>query len=261
MDLLLNLLDQIDAITDTVPVREARNRRFGDAAFRDWLTALEDMVSHSAEPNALKQMLPKALHPAISELASYLLSSFGDKQRLDYGTGHELSFLSFLCSLSLLGFLTKHDDRAAVLFAFTRYLDIVRRLQRKYFLEPAGSHGVWGLDDHQFLPYLFGSSQLASERKLPPRSATDAKTSEKWADEYLYLAAIHNIHTVKRGPFAEHSPLLNDISGLQDWTRVNSGLLRMWCGEVLGKRVVVQHLGFGGVLPWRVADGAEEAEK
>ena len=100
---------------------------------------------------------------AHEELQRYFLDSLGSAQRLDYGTGHELAFIGFLLVCEDLGFWEKCDaehQRHVVLLLFRSYLHLVRKLQLTYRLEPAGSHGVWGLDDHQFLPYLLGSAQL-----------------------------------------------------------------------------------------------------
>jgi len=81
---------------------------------------------------------------------------------MDYGTGHETSFSLFLLCLCLGGFYSsgKDEDQALVLVVFLRYLRLCWRLQDVYKLEPAGSHGVWGLDDSHFLPYVLGSGQL-----------------------------------------------------------------------------------------------------
>ena len=70
------------------------------------------------------------------------------------------------------------------------------------------------------------------------------------APQYLYLAAVGFIKRVKKGHFAEHSPMLNDISQLESWGRVLPGLVRMYEGEVLSKLQVVQHLPFGSLLKW-----------
>ena len=81
---------------------------------------------------------------------------------MDYGTGHETSFALFLLCLTLLRFIQPEpeQDRQLVLVVFLRYLQLCWRLQDVYRLEPAGSHGVWGLDDYSFLCYIFGSAQL-----------------------------------------------------------------------------------------------------
>ena len=81
---------------------------------------------------------------------------------MDYGTGHETSFALFLLCLTLIRFFNPvpEEEREIVLRVFVRYMRLCWRLQDVYKLEPAGSHGVWGLDDYSFLGYIFGSGQL-----------------------------------------------------------------------------------------------------
>lgn len=117
-----------------------------------------------------------------------------------------------------------------------RYLQLIRRLILTYTLEPAGTHGVWGLDDHSFVSYIFGSAQLApaitspaeivTEGSLPnaPNPADVAKASavERERKRNMYFSAIGFIYDVKKGPFWEHSPILFDISGVKaGWAKIN----------------------------------------
>jgi serine/threonine-protein phosphatase 2A activator len=258
--LLIQKLEQLiqDAPPDTGP------RRFGNVSFRKWYSLVEQQLAA-----LLGELLPEHLKPAGKELESYLLGSFGSAQRLDYGTGHELSFTAFLACLWKLGYFSdadvENESRGIVLGIFETYLTLVRLLIKTYTLEPAGSHGVWGLDDNSFLPYMFGSAQLCPaisdgdetpiEGSLPsapsPGDVTKLNLVEKEQDRNMYFSAIAFIYDVKKGPFWEHSPILYDISGIKDgWGKINKGMIKMYNAEVLSKFPVVQHFPFGSLLKW-----------
>ena len=88
-----------------------------------------------------------------------MLDCFGSYQRLDYGTGHELNFLCFILVLFCCGYYKEEDFGPMVVHIFFRYIAFVRKIQVHFQLEPAGAHGVWGLDEYQFLSFLIGSAQ------------------------------------------------------------------------------------------------------
>ncbi|KAL4979775.1 Phosphotyrosyl phosphate activator protein-domain-containing protein [Aspergillus desertorum] len=270
---LQQLLSKLEAILDEAPP-DTGPRRFGNISFRRWyeivqsraVVLLEECLSReilqmpSSEPGA---------PTAEAELLAYFLGSWGSPQRLDYGTGHELSFLAFLAGIwKLHGFPQNSpgvEERAIVLGVIQPYLELVRTIIKRYTLEPAGSHGVWGLDDHSFIPYIFGSAQLApaisesdrvpEEGSLPdapaPSDVTKANVVKRERKDNMYFSAIGFIYDVKRGPFWEHSPMLYDISGIQaGWAKINKGMIKMYNAEVLSKFPVVQHFPFGSLFSW-----------
>ena len=209
----------------------------------------------------------------IAELGSYLSHAFGHPVRLDYGTGHECSFQVFLFALCKLGCFGSSQDqppsmerlKAITIAIFQAYLKVTRQLQTEYVLEPAGSHGVWGLDDYHCLPFYLGACQLQADERSgnseSPSSIHDERVLNSLGDKYLYHGCIRYIKSLKKGvPFFESSPMLNDISNLPTWQKVASGLLKLYEGEVLKKRQVVQHFVFGKLFAadWSPSESPRE---
>lgn len=150
-----NIFVKLNALLDETPPCD-QPQRFGNKSYRDWYQKLKE----NATP-ILEDALPNELHDAIPEVIVYFIESFGNATRIDYGTGHELAFIMFLCALYKIKALTESDNVYTGLRIFNAYLTFVRRLQLTYRMEPAGSHGVWSLDDYQFVPFIWGSAQLA----------------------------------------------------------------------------------------------------
>ncbi|XP_072176625.1 serine/threonine-protein phosphatase 2A activator-like [Diadema setosum] len=238
---VLLLLDDLKKWVDEIPPVD-QPQRFGNMAYRTWHQKLQD----NAEA-LIVRLLPESLREATQELKPYLTDSFGNYTRIDYGTGHEMAFATFLCCLCKLNVLPPSDSQALVLRVFTRYLELTRKLQTTYNMEPAGSQGVWGLDDFQFLPFYWGSAQLIDHPTLIPKHIPETRFGAE-KDKYMFCGCIDFINSMKTGPFAEHSNILWGISSVPRWQKVNQGLLKMYKAEVLSKFPVIQHLPFGSIM-------------
>lgn len=251
---IVSILEKFNLLIDDTPPLPGP-RRFGNMACRDWHTKVKSNAG-----SLLSTVVSN--EGARDELEYYLVNSFGSSLRLDYGLGHELSFVAFLgglieCNVIEVGILG--SDLLAV---FAKYYDLVRRLIIDYNLEPAGSHGVWGLDDHFHFIYILGAAQFnqtnteSCSRYVPSvLGVLSPETIEGFQAINLYVNAIAFIFKLKQGPFNEHSPILYDIHrSVSLWSKVLSGLLKMYEVEVFGKFPVVQHFWFGdGFFPWRDA--------
>ncbi|XP_063700676.1 serine/threonine-protein phosphatase 2A activator-like [Culicoides brevitarsis] len=239
---IMNLLKKLEQLAiETPPVEQPQ--RFGNMAYRQW----HQKMSNSSL-DLIKDLLPTNLHDAAKELDVYLRDSFGNATRIDYGTGHELNFVMFLMGLFKINVLTKADQLAVGLKVFDLYLNFCRKLQVTYRMEPAGSHGVWSLDDFQFVPFIWGSAQFAINSPIEPVKFVEDKVIDELRKDFMFVSCIDYIRQVKTGNFAEHSNQLWSISAVPSWTKICTGLIKMYQKEVLGKFPVVQHIYFGSLF-------------
>lgn len=223
-------LGRLSALVDEVPPVAGHNR-FGNPSYRVW-----------------RERVPQRIEDD-EERAYYLQNAFGSLQRIDFGTGHELNFVAYFDS----HVRAAPASGAATLYVFSTYFKLCKKLITAYNLEPAGSHGVWGLDDHFHIPYILGAAQLVSYDARPgprPSDVCDAGKAAELADRYLYFEAIAFVYAMKKGRFSEHSPVLYDVSGIKTWAKIRQGMLKMYKGEVLDKFPVVQHFYFGPLFPF-----------
>lgn len=113
---LRTLVEKLEKMIEDAPP-DTGPRRFGNVSFRKWHQIVEERIDALLEEHLPQQVLAFKSRITTSdeeasargELKHYLLGSFGSAQRLDFGTGHEVSFLAFLgCIWKLGGF--NHEE-------------------------------------------------------------------------------------------------------------------------------------------------------
>lgn len=241
--------------------------RFGHVAYRDWF----DIMWNECKKFTKELVGPKD-ERYVQELFTYLSESFGNKMRIDYGTGHELNFLIFLmglCNLTVLDtqadgseenlivtqtklrkFVDSHCWAILELFS-TSYLDLCRQVQKKFRLEPAGSRGVYNMDDYQFLPFLFGAAQLVGAKYISLKDFYLPEQVDQYKKGYMFFEAVDFILNNKRGPFNEHSYTLWGFTNLSTWDNVYRRIKVKFIEDILAPFPIVQHFLFGRfILRW-----------
>ena len=106
---MLKILDSVDAIIDETPPVDNEKSRFGNPAFRTFYDAVQkvrDQTMRSSRrradtfdlQNACEWLmdLPNFPSEQATEVATYLLEAWGNRTRIDYGSGMELNFLCWL---------------------------------------------------------------------------------------------------------------------------------------------------------------------
>lgn len=67
---------------------------------------------------------------------------------------------------------------------------------------------------------------------IQPHQFLEENIINEYKNHYMFIGCIEYINQVKTGHFAEHSNQLWSISAVQSWTKINSGLIKMYQKEV-----------------------------
>lgn len=88
---LLALLDEIDAIAIATPPADNAGSRFGNPAFKVFYDKVQ-----AAIPALHEKYIQSIPSEHVAEVCAYLGESWGNRERIDYGSGMELNFVCWL---------------------------------------------------------------------------------------------------------------------------------------------------------------------
>ncbi|GAA6025379.1 hypothetical protein JCM11491_002697 [Sporobolomyces phaffii] len=263
----------LDDVIDTVHARPGP--RGGFAEFRAQLAKLATALH--------RDLLPTFVHAdvVLPELTFHLLRAFGSVSRLDYGTGHELSFVLYLVALRLASILAADDSPAVVAHVWTRYWTATGLVRDQFQLDVAGRRGVWKRDaESGKLWFDPRASQLRGAHHHPSSSSSSGgRLRVSTTSDPLYLlrsllapprfasSSASSPSPAESGrsspnplePGRTSSPFSSSSSaaaaaGLHE---SRSDLMTLYLHSTLLSLPCLLHLRFGPLLPFATAHGGE----
>ena len=113
---MIEVLDRVEALAKETPPVDNATSRFGNPAFRTFYDKVQEVRGNDgfsgdqdllmtllmlsilqAAPRFQEQVLRVRPSEAITEVSGYFCESWGNRARIDYGSGMELNFLCWLC--------------------------------------------------------------------------------------------------------------------------------------------------------------------
>ena len=117
---MIEVLDRVEALAKETPPVDNAASRFGNPAFRSFYDKVQQvrettdlqrigitaescclcchiLLALQAAPRFQEQVLRVGPSEAIAEVSGYFCESWGNRARIDYGSGMELNFLCWLC--------------------------------------------------------------------------------------------------------------------------------------------------------------------
>ena len=139
---IVSILETLIQWINEIPLAQ-QSSCYSNLSCRTWhscLTETSDLL--------MLQILTTDLQSATIDIIPYFTDSFENSSWIDYGTGHETNFAAWLYCLARLGVIKEEDYHAVVARVFVKYLELMRKLQLVYCLEPCWFSwrlGAWWL--------------------------------------------------------------------------------------------------------------------
>lgn len=126
----MEILNKISKWTDEIePVKQSM--RYGNTAFRVLFEKIESEAESLLEEIFKNEKNENELKKCVIELKRYFIDSFGNKVRIDYGTGHETNFVAMLVCLDQIKLFEENDYINIPLYVFDSYLKLIRKIQQR----------------------------------------------------------------------------------------------------------------------------------